>query len=1495
MNKIYKLVWSKTKNMYVAVCEFARSHSKAPKSGVVKTSRIAFTTLAMFGTLLNPWIVNSVKAEGRLEYLHQLAGYYSDINRTFLGGNWLFESFTVQSNAKQFLIAKNLDNNTYRYFQVGWVDTGTEDGATNGWVEKTEAEAIQAFGSATKLNTAKAGIGGSSSDAITGLSASGKTITYTKADGTKGTITTQDTDTKYTAGNGLALSGTTFSAKAGTNVTVNANGISVTGNGSVASGNTGLIDGGKLYSEVRPSGNGNYVKTGNTTAANLTALDTQAKANANAIAAEVTNRTTAVNNEKTARENADTALSNRIGTVSADGSYIKKSATNDVSKNLTALDTQAKKNADAIAAEVTNRTTAVNNEKTAREAADTALSNRIGTVADGHYIKASNNVAQNLKALDDKVGENDVINGSNFLRTSNTVNLNLKALDTQAKNTADSVDSLDEAKAEKDASNVAAYAQQWADAIGTGTVTADDTKLVTGKTVYDALHNPNNTIEVKEVKTKELITDKATIKELESDKATIKELHTDTLEVNKEATFHDNATFEKDIEVKGTTTTKTLHVTENATVDGDLTVNGKSTFKDDVTMEKSLRVDGDGSFGGDLTVEGDTKLEGDLTVDGKSTFNDDVTMKKNLDVDGKATVGSLEVEGNGKVNGNWTVLGNQSVEGNSHIYGNQTVDGKSTVGSQEVLGDSIINGNQTIKKDLTVEGKSHLKGDVTMDNNAEIGKNLTVKGDSDLQGNAHVGKDLTVDGNADIGKDLHVTGESKLDGKVTMGSDASVAGNFSVAGKTELKDTLVDGVLEVNKEATFHDNVAMDKDLAVAGNASIGKDLTVEGTSTLKGDVTAESNMTVKGDSDLQGNADIGKDLHVKGQSQLDGNTTIGTEDSPADLLVNGNATVKGDTSMEGNANIGKDLTVEGVSNLKGNTTIGTEDAPADLLVNGNATVTGDSDLQGNANIGKDLTVEGTSTLKGDVFMNSNADIGKDLHVAGVTQLDGNTTIGTDDKPADLTVTGNSDLKGDVNIGGDLHADNGTSYFDKSIWHEGEEHQVEINETGIRVGLNSTHIDAHGVYAGGHNWDEAKAAMHEDGRIKGIYGYIEKDLEVGGNADVKGNLDVDGDTNIGGNTTIQQNLTVNGDSNFAGDVTMQKNLTVEGDSTVKGNHTVEQNLTVNGDSNFAGDVTMNKNLSVAGDTNIAGNTTIHRDLTVDGNSNVHGSSRVDKDFSVGGNSSFDGNVTMHKDLKVDGNANVGGTLVADKIIAGGKDMNNEIKRLDDRVDTVGAQAAALAGLHPIEYDPSQKWNIAASMGNYKGETAAAIGLFYRPSDRVMMNVGGTVGNSDNMLNFGISYALSKGTGASKSALQQQVKAQNAKIANMERAMQDMANKLSSLSLITDRKASFPDVPNGHWAKNAVDTLHGNNMVQGYPDGTFKGDKPMTRYEYAEMLFNALSKGGNVKKEHVQQYAPELRQIARKAGRPEVLKGYNIVVADNDANMQAAGQAYNARH
>ena len=160
------------------------------------------------------------------------------------------------------VLARNYSSNSYSFEFVDDSNSQTVAGDTITGIRiiyETSETGYHTFDKVFSIGASGSSSSSSDPNAIYSLSANGRTITYTKGNGATGTITTQDTDTTYSAGNGLSLNGTTFSAKAGTNVTVNANGISVTGNGTVASGNTGLIDGGKLYTEVRPADNGNYV------------------------------------------------------------------------------------------------------------------------------------------------------------------------------------------------------------------------------------------------------------------------------------------------------------------------------------------------------------------------------------------------------------------------------------------------------------------------------------------------------------------------------------------------------------------------------------------------------------------------------------------------------------------------------------------------------------------------------------------------------------------------------------------------------------------------------------------------------------------------------------------------------------------------------------------------------------------------------------------------------------------------------------------------------------------------------------------------------------------------------------------------------------------------------------------------------------------------------------------------------------------------------------
>ena len=203
-------------------------------------------------------------------------------------------------------------------------------------------------------------------------------------------------------------------------------------------------------------------------------------------------------------------------------------------------------------------------------------------------------------------------------------------------------------------------------------------------------------------------------------------------------------------------------------------------------------------------------------------------------------------------------------------------------------------------------------------------------------------------------------------------------------------------------------------------------------------------------------------------------------------------------------------------------------------------------------------------------------------------------------------------------------------------------------------------------------------------------------------------------------------------------------------------------------------------------------------------------------------------------------------------------------QLSHDINKVGAGAAALAGLHPGEFDPDNKLDFAAGYGHYKGANAGALGAYYHPNEDTIISLAGTMGNGDPMLSAGVTFKLgpSGPNTLSRTALtkqvakdQQTIKALAGELANVK----DQLNRVLSI-LDMSKKAPFSDVPADHWAKDAVDTLHGNGAIKGYPDGKFHGDKPMTRYEYAEMLYEALQKGAHVDQATLDEYAPELSQV-----------------------------------
>lgn len=207
-------------------------------------------------------------------------------------------------------------------------------------------------------------------------------------------------------------------------------------------------------------------------------------------------------------------------------------------------------------------------------------------------------------------------------------------------------------------------------------------------------------------------------------------------------------------------------------------------------------------------------------------------------------------------------------------------------------------------------------------------------------------------------------------------------------------------------------------------------------------------------------------------------------------------------------------------------------------------------------------------------------------------------------------------------------------------------------------------------------------------------------------------------------------------------------------------------------------------------------------------------------------------------------------------------INGNIARLDKRVNRGVAGAAALAALHPLDFDPDAKWDFAAGYGHYHNGNAAALGAFYRPNEDVQLSVGSTVGNGETVVNAGLSVKVGAHSNVSRSRvaigkevleLKKTVAIQNAQIQKLTALL----NGVAGTNMKTDRTTLFPDVPTNHWAYEAVSDLSRRGLVEGYPDGTFGGDRLLTRYEFAQIVYRALQNGVQVDEQLVTEFSPEM--------------------------------------
>ena len=381
-----------------------------------------------------------------------------------------------------------------------------------------------------------------------------------------------------------------------------------------------------------------------------------------------------------------------------------------------------------------------------------------------------------------------------------------------------------------------------------------------------------------------------------------------------------------------------------------------------------------------------------------------------------------------------------------------------------------------------------------------------------------------------------------------------------------------------------------------------------------------------------------------------------------------------------------------------------------------------------------------------------------------------------------------------------------------------------------------------------------------DGKFSVVDGQVTADsANIKGNIDAAGAIHAQGD--IVSNSTVSGKYLYTNDGKFSvvdGQVTADS-ANIKGDLNVGGNLTVN-GTTITGEDlvGSVADVSTIKN-KVGFDTT----TNTYKDITVtdaQGNAVTNLTDAVNTVDSRVGNGVLSN--TNASNLTEAVNQNYAQINNNTQAISS---LGSRVSDLGDEIDNVGAISAALAGLHPLDYEGTgSKFQISAAVGTYDGSQAAALGAFYHFNRDVMLSLGGATafdGDQKTAANLGVTFRI--GEGASGKAVSDDVmarlEAMDQKIAALEQENKDLKNVLGAID--TSLSKEFPDVPANHWAYEAVTKLAGNDVVAGYPDGEFHGDRTMTRYEMAEVIYKAMQKGAKVDQKLVNEFKPEMEQVA----------------------------------
>ena len=921
---------------------------------------------------------------------------------------------------------------------------------------------------------------------------------------------------------------------------------------------------------------------------------------------------------------------------------------------------------------------------------------------------------------------------------------------------------------------------------------------------------------------------------------------------------HEVATLDDGLKFAGNTGSVAKKLNETMTIKG--TGTKADSQYDSSNIKTMVNDNGDMIIGLDKNLKADTVTVGGKGADGTDGVNGSIGVKGKDGKDG-VTISSAGKDGADGTDGHIGINGKDGASADIHVV----------KGANGVDGTDGYNGKDGIDRIVYEDHNGHTQTVATMNDGMKYG------GDTGAVINKKLNEQVNVIGGiSDTSKltaddNIGVTSDGSNNLKVRLSKD--LKGLDTVTTKTVTADT--GNITTVNASTVNVGDTTITTDgMTITNGPSITKTGIDAGskkiTNVADGDISPTSKDAING-SQLVSYVAANKTILKDGK-----NTTVtgnGTKDDPYKVNVNDNLNLgeKGTNGKDGSIGVngtnGSSVTINGKDGSIGMVGKDGKDGLTMKAGKGKDGIDGKNGADGMTRItytdDKNQSHEVATLDDGLKFAGNTGSVAKKLNetmtIKGTgtkadSQYDSSNIKTMVNDNGDMIIGLDKNLKADTVTVGGKGAD-GTDGVNGSIGVKGKDGKdgVTISSAG-KDGADGTdgHIGINGK-------DGASADIHV---VKGANG-------VDGTDGYNGKDGIDRIVYEDHNGHTQTVATMNDGMKYGGDTgavinkKLNEQVNVIGGISDTSKLTADDNIGVTSDGSNNLKVRLSKDLkgldtvttkTITADT---GNITTINATTVNGNTIKAG------DTVIINNQGADMGGTKVTHLK-DGDISPSSTDAVNGSQLYGTETR--INRLGNRINRVGAGAAALAGLHPLDFDPDDKWDFAAGYGNYKNANAVAIGAYYRPNEDTMFSVGGSFSGGENMVNVGVSWKFGQKSHISRSrvsmakdmlAMKNQIETLTKKLAAYE------SGQPVKLAPIATGAMTFPDVPENHWAYEYVKNLAERGYLKGYPDGEFKGDRAMTRYEYAAIIYRALQNGapsdGNMTRS-VDDFGPELVKV-----------------------------------